>query len=321
MEQHQEYLNRLCRVCGRYSGSQRNREPVYKCSEYSSELSRVFEINIAKDLDTVHPSNFCKPCHIVVHTYMKALNEGKVYKYSTVLFSGWGPHLEDRCSTCEHVKSLQLGGRPKRKAGSGRPSIKDINTVISHLECIAPYPLVPYTSIMPTALDKQLSVNAECPLCLMLLNSPVELINCGAVVCFQCCCLWLETSGTLSCPCCYEQPLSVSMVRPASNFVQDALRKIRVICMNCARPLELGHYEHHLNSGCSYLPIESAIEGILLQPESAPLSSIESALQANLVRRSLSMSPDKDVMVVKSVGKVCKFCVSCSTLHFLLTCI
>ena len=103
---------------------------IYKCSEYSSELSRVFEINIANYLDTVHPSNFCKPCHIVVRTYMKALNEGKVYKYSTVMFSGWGPHLEDRCSTCEHVKSLQLGGRPKRKAGSGRPSIKDINTVI-----------------------------------------------------------------------------------------------------------------------------------------------------------------------------------------------
>ena len=63
------------------------------------------------------------------------------------------------------------------------------------------------------------------------------------------------------------------------------------------------------------------MEGILLQPESSPLSSIESALQANLVRRSLSMSPDKDVMAVKSVGKVCKFCVSCSTPHFLLTCI
>ena len=76
---------------------------------------------------------------------------------------------------------------------------------------------------------------------------------------------------------------------------------------------ELGHYEHHLNSSCSYLPIESVIEGILLQPESAPLSSIESALQANLVRQSLSMSPDKDVMVVKSTGKVCKFCVFCST--------
>ena len=142
----------ICRVCGRYSRSQRNREPVYKCSEF--HLSSTLPITC---MDTVHLSNFCKPCHIVVHTYMKALNEGKVYKYSTVMFSGWGPHLEDRCSTCEHVKSLQLGGRPKRKAGSGRPSIKDINTVISHLECIAPYPLVPYTSIMPTALDKQLS--------------------------------------------------------------------------------------------------------------------------------------------------------------------
>ena len=86
-----------------------------------------------------------------------------------------------------------------------------------------------------------------------------------------------------------------------------------MICTNCARTLELGHYEHHLNSGCSYLPIESAIEGILLQPESAPLSSIESALQANLVRQSLSMNPDKDVMVVKYIGKVCKFCISCST--------
>ena len=56
-----------------------------------------------------------------------------------------------------------------------------ISTLLSsHLECIAPYPLVPYTSIMPTALDKHIKVNAECPLCLMLLNSPVELINCGA---------------------------------------------------------------------------------------------------------------------------------------------
>ena len=120
------------------------------------ELSRVFEINIANYLDTVHPSNFSKPCHIVVHTYMKPLNEGKVYKYSSSVV---GDHTwkTGACSTCEHVKSLQLGGRPKKKAGSGRPSIKDINTVISHLECIAPYPLVPYTSIMPTVLDKQLS--------------------------------------------------------------------------------------------------------------------------------------------------------------------
>ena len=82
-----------------------------------SSACRVFEIKIANYLDTVHPSNFCKPCHIVVHTYMKALNEGKVYKYSTVMFScGWGPHLEDRCSTCEHVKSLQLGGKAKEES-------------------------------------------------------------------------------------------------------------------------------------------------------------------------------------------------------------
>ena len=68
-----------------------------------------------------------------------------------------GDHTWKTGAVLEHVKSIQLGGRPKRKTGSGRPSIKDINTVISHLECIAPYPLVPYTSIMPTALDKQLS--------------------------------------------------------------------------------------------------------------------------------------------------------------------
>ena len=85
------------------------------------------------------------------------------------------------------------------------------------------------------------SYQSECKMSIMLLNSLVELINCGAVVCFQCCCLWLKTSGTLSCPCCYEQPLSGSMVWPASNFLQDALRKISVICMNCAWPLELGH--------------------------------------------------------------------------------
>ena len=66
---------------------------------------------------------------------------------------------ENRCSTCKHLKSLQLGGRPKRKAGPGRPSMKDVHAVISHLKCIAPYSLVPYTSIMPTISDKQLSVS------------------------------------------------------------------------------------------------------------------------------------------------------------------
>ena len=183
-------------------------------------------------MDTVHLSNFCKPCHIVVHTYMKALNEGKVYKYSTVMFSGWGPHLEDRCSTCEHVKSIQLGGSQR-----GKLDLEDHQSKISTL-LSATWSALHLIHLFHTLLlCPQHWINSyqsECKMSIMLLNSLVELINCGAVVCFQCCCLWLKTSGTISCPCCYEQPLSGSMVWPASNFVQDALRKISVICMNCA---------------------------------------------------------------------------------------
>ena len=31
-------------------------------------------------------------------------------------------------------------------------------------------------------------LNAECPLCLEVLNSPIDLVTCGAIVCSNCCC-------------------------------------------------------------------------------------------------------------------------------------
>ena len=75
-----------------------------------------------------------------------------------------------------------------KKAGPGRPSNKDANAVVSHLECIVPYILVHTLQLCPQCHKTGMG-DAECPICLMLLNSPVELITRGG---FQYCCSWLN---------------------------------------------------------------------------------------------------------------------------------
>eukprot|EP00731_Ephydatia_muelleri_P019682 Em0012g507a len=50
-------------------------------------------------------------------------------------------------------------------------------------------------------------------------------------------------------------------------------------------------------------PVEGVLQEILDNPVTEPLSPVESALQSHFVRRSLLLSPKKDVLVVKTSGK------------------
>eukprot|EP00731_Ephydatia_muelleri_P012852 Em0007g162a len=56
-------------------------------------------------------------------------------------------------------------------------------------------------------------------------------------------------------------------------------------------------------SSCQYVPVEGVLQEILDNPVTEPLSPVESALQSHFVRRSLLLSPKKDVLVVKTSGK------------------
>ena len=79
--------------------------------------------------------------------------------------------------------------------------------LVKHIELTAPPPFVPSMLHPPTIAGNVSRLSAECPLCLEVLNSPIELVTCGAIVCSNCCCTWLNLRHELLCPCCYGDHL------------------------------------------------------------------------------------------------------------------
>ena len=72
MQEHSNFLLKLCRVCEDY---------VSSCTTYASDLMMVFGINIATDSpDDSHPASFFYLCHQVVTKYKDTSAHGMVYK-------------------------------------------------------------------------------------------------------------------------------------------------------------------------------------------------------------------------------------------------
>ena len=62
-------------------------------------------------------------------------------------------------------------------------------------------PLVPFTDEPPTLVGNPVSwFSAMCLLCLEILNSAVELVTCGSIVCSICFCAWLDIRHELCVP-------------------------------------------------------------------------------------------------------------------------
>ena len=154
MEQHQEYLNKLCRVCGRYSRSQRNREPVYKCSEYSSAWAQQGIWDQHCQLPGYCPSiKFLQAmlyCCTYIHETLKWRKGLQVLKF----------RLGTTLGRQVHAVLVSMWNRFNWVEGQRRKlDLEDHQSKISTLLSAtwSVLPLVPYTSIMPTVLDKQLS--------------------------------------------------------------------------------------------------------------------------------------------------------------------
>lgn len=306
MDEHADLLTRLCRICGRCCTSTRRQVPIYSCTSYASDLFIVFEISISNDLPSTHPTTFCYSCYQTISLYKKALDSGRSYNVSTVVFDGWMSHSDDVCRVCEQGRKCYRGGRPKKIKLDGRPPDIPIRNLVQHIELIAPPPLVPFTEEPPKLVGNAASrESAMCPLCLEVLNSPIELVTCGSIVCSKCCCSWLEVRHELVCPCCYEDHLKdAATIRPPCSLVLDTLSNISVACCRCKNKVPLSDLIPHLQSSCQYVPVEGVLQEILDNPVTEPLSPVESALQSHFVRRSLLLSPKKDVLVVKTSGKV-----------------
>ena len=130
-----------------------------------------------------------------------------------------------------------------------------------------------------------------------MLNSSIELATCGSTLYSQCCMFFQVTSvGQLLCPCCYGDHLNdIKIVRQACYLVQDMLKIILILCSMCDRKMHLAcSPSRKWSQLCTCGPC------ILDLPIVEPLSSIENTLQTHLVQRSLSLSPEKGVIFLKT---------------------
>lgn len=304
--EHSSVLERLCRVCGK-AVCTKSAKVKHLCSEYSDELMTVFGISTNDDDPSVHPQHFCHQCQLTIH---KAKTK-RDYNHQTVPFNRWCSHVEGSCCVCEHYSRLHKAGRPKKLQRTGRPPAVSVKYCIQRVIDVAPKSQVQPGITTCSFQDHQIldPSQLQCRICSDILNSPIELVTCGSVVCAECFIERLQHSKQLTCPCCSTSHIEdFTTIRPASQLTQSMLSRLCVVCEKCQSHLRLDKLKEHVSNSCSThseeVPPSVSVEHILNRPSTAPLTPVEQKLQTSLVKRSLSTSPEERILRVKTRGQV-----------------
>ena len=185
---HTECLQKLCRVCGSYLQHSR---AVYRCEDHQHCLLEVFRIDLAQDLEHIHPPHLCEHCQAVMSKAVAAGKDVTIYLHFVKAFE-WSEHAEVEYHVCNHVAKSKKGGRPKKaRKNRGRPIANSAHTRLDQLQSFCTQEYLPeqmergtLTYYIPSSLGVKQS-DLECPLCMILLDRPV-LLACGTVLCTEC---------------------------------------------------------------------------------------------------------------------------------------
>lgn len=304
--EHSTALEKLCRVCGKCVTT-KEVKAKYLCTDYQGSLEAVYGIDTTHDNPNAHPQYFCHACKNILHR-----SKAQGYKHQTTPFQDWCEHDSESCSVCTHFATIQKGGRPKRvKRTPGRPQSTSPRYCIEHIRAIAPSPSISVGDFKPQICHDHITVDLQqllCPICCDILQRPIELVECRSLVCMECCCEWLRQTNDTNCPCCHNTHLkNFSTIRPASALILTILRGLCVICEQCKGHVKLDEYDNHVRTCCG-CPIPSSspssIEDILSHPLSTPLSPVEHMLQSKLAKRSMAVSPEENILKIKTGGQV-----------------
>ena len=201
----------------------------------------------------------------------------------------------------------------------GRPAGETPKAVIKHILTIAPPSNLPeedptpeYHHVSDVFIDKLC-----CVICTYLLDRPLE-ISCGAVVCLDCCCKWIQVTSSVSCPCCYDHPLNSSTIQPPSPLVTALLDDLLISCKrSCKTIVRASKYKYHLASNCQEYchkvldsPSQITIEDVLAKPATSPATPAEIRATGHLVRRIMHQNAGsaetQAVVKVSTRGQVSK---------------
>ncbi len=205
---------------------------------------------------------------------------------------------------------MQRGKRPPKISRTpGRlPSISP-KYCIQHIRQVAPPPFIPSNmDIEVCELDVSVPVSEfNCPICFKVLRSPIQLVNCGSVVCAECLCS--KIGDSLVCPCCNSDHLQnfSTSIRPPPPLVVKVIGGLCIVCKNCNTHMQLREYRDHIASkNCTTSPQQvlphTSIDEILHQPLTTPLTALEQKLQTTLAKRSIAGNSEEGVLQLKTGG-------------------
>lgn len=164
----------------------------------------------------------------------------------------------------------------------------------------------------PTPLTEKLC----CPICTSIFDRPLELY-CGAIVCLECCCKWIQISHSLSCPCCYNHSLNSSTIQLPSPLIASLVESLVVNCgKRCGKLVRVGQYHQHLAGNCKShyhqlvdSPSKMTIRDVLAKPTTSPATPMEMRAAEHLVRRIMEdqgSTSSEGVVKVRTRGQVSK---------------
>ena len=185
--------------------------------------------------------------------------------------------------------------------------------MIGHIKSITPPPL-PSEDPNPQFLDSSLIKKLTCPICLGVLNRPVQL-SCKHIICSDCCCRTIQHTYSVQCPCCSDHILSSSTVHPPSLLLLSLLSDLLISCIRkCGKEVKLQDYERHLAGNCkshyevTNSPSRMTLSDVLCKPATSPATPVELKAAHHLVRRIMHQgkgtSSGPGVITVPTRGQV-----------------
>ena len=202
---------------------------------------------------------------------------------------------------------MKKGGKKKRTDQNwGRVKGVPPSAIIDDVRKVTPAPHIPPKE---TATYREAHPSLKCPICLEVLNGPVEL-SCGQLVCSSCCIMHLAISGNRNCPCCYEDVLSDDTVHSPPSVVLELLGELVLVCSHCTQMVKAVNYRIHLDSNCQMhntpdSPSKHTLKEIMQAPADNPTTPMEKKAAGRILHRLLhEVEPGCSIIRVPTSGQV-----------------
>lgn len=291
MDTHMHHLRYLCRLCG--AALRKVKGPTHdvqgdldvvsrtslrkmgcRFTTWPEVIHKVFKVDVAEDIESVHPLSFCHRCWMVV------MRGGGFCSFTRTTVPEWKPHSSP-CNLCSPRKhSYQRTGRKRKRVLPQAHSLPkrtrweySDSVVIGERRVLKPFGQRKRSSVLRDC--KKSSVQREewvqnithcqrdhlsaklvseglpvdfllaftCAVCDHLLSDPLQ-SPCGHLFCRSCITKYTHALGH-RCPACNLSCSSDNLVSPAKNFL-SALHSLPLLCpRGCSEHVRLDSFKTH----------------------------------------------------------------------------